>query len=266
MKKIFQKLRRKNKEDPCNDFSMKKLNDLSDHLVHELRTPLVAIKGGISGVRDCMGKLVQTYQIAKNNKLSIPEIFPQEFESLKEALENSEKEAYYVINYINWVSLITKEVNLNPTEFTKFFLRQCIKKAFLSYPVRTKQQENILAQDFAFKDFEILGKEDLLADVFRVIIMNALTYIESSLPKKGGIEISTSHDHRNNTLYFRSVGSRETGDDLSEIFDLFFSYKEFKFGFGLNYCKTIILQMGGEIRCQKQGKNAIEFVLSFPRI
>ena len=70
-------------------------------LSHELRTPMATIKTGISGVKDFLPALIAAYKIAQSRNLPIPEIQSRHLDMLTKTLNNVEKEARFVSDYIN---------------------------------------------------------------------------------------------------------------------------------------------------------------------
>jgi hypothetical protein len=68
---------------------------------HELRTPLAAIKTGVSGVKDFLPALIESYHMAVKNRLPVPEIQPRHLEVLTKTLDNVEKEAQFISDYVN---------------------------------------------------------------------------------------------------------------------------------------------------------------------
>lgn len=76
-------------------------------ITHELRTALIAITVAIGAVKTCLPTLIESYTLGKKNGLKFGEIPLEKLEMLEKLLENSEKEIYFVNDYMN---MLTKRV------------------------------------------------------------------------------------------------------------------------------------------------------------
>lgn len=57
-------------------------NQVSLFIAHELRTPLASIELGITGAKMYFPKLLDSYRLARKNKINVPDISPKHFETL----------------------------------------------------------------------------------------------------------------------------------------------------------------------------------------
>lgn len=69
------------------------LRTLGMHLIHDLRTPLAAIKAGASGIQDFLPVLIDAYQKACQAKLLDDSIQPRHLELLTQTLDHIEASA-----------------------------------------------------------------------------------------------------------------------------------------------------------------------------
>lgn len=240
------------------------LKKIGEDITHELRTPLSTIKGGISGVKDCLDRLIKAYTVASNHNLEIPDIFPQELSSLEDALDNCEREAYYASNYVNMLSAHLVDETILPGELENLSIRECIKDSFYLYPYRTITQKKMLQIDLQFFDFTFRGKKASILQVFSNLIRNSIRNIGQE--QSGGIDVTTKLENNYNCVIFKDSGSNMENQDLVRIFERFYSGLNQGIGLGLHFCKRVMQAIGGDIICQKLDNGKIQFLLTFPLV
>ena len=112
-------------------------------------------------------------------------------------------------------------------------------------------------------DFMFKGVESMYVFVIFNLVMNALYFLR--LDPKGGIFIKTRRGERMNGVIVRDTGPGIAKDNLTRIFDPFFtSGKKGGTGLGLAYCKRVMRLFGGDITCESVQGEYTEFTLGFP--
>jgi len=113
------------------------------------------------------------------------------------------------------------------------------------------------------EDFMFRGVEAMYVFVVFNLVMNALYFLR--LDPKGGIFIKTRRGERMNSVVVRDTGPGIAKDNLTRIFDPFFtSGKKGGTGLGLAYCKRVMRLFGGDITCESVQGEYTEFTLGFP--
>ncbi len=241
----------------------KKLEQIGEDIAHELRTPLITLKAGISGIKDCMDKLIEIYHVATNTpNLKVPELLPQELISLKEVLDHCERETYYISNYTNILSANLIDAPYQE-ELDVISIKECVKKAFYTYPYRTKFQKNILSIDFTFDDFKFIGNEMAMVYLFSNLIKNAMREIEEN--GNGFVDITTKIGNDKSIVIFKQTGKKISEKKSREIFDRFCTMN-INNGLGLYFCKRVMKAMQGDIIYQSNDNGCNEFILKFLNI
>ena len=84
------------------------------------------------------------------------------------------------------------------------------------------------------------------------------------MPTGGALTINTNifKEHLNIDITDTGLGIRE--EDLSQIFDPFFTVKDEGTGLGLSISKSIIEQHNGTIKVQSETNKGTKFIISLP--
>jgi PAS domain S-box-containing protein len=108
----------------------------------------------------------------------------------------------------------------------------------------------------------ILGNETLLQQVFINLLINAV----DSMPDGGSLRVSVQAKEPNVTVSIADTGCGIASDDLSLIFDPFYTRSPYKkgTGLGLSICYSIIKQLQGSIRAASTAGKGSEFVVELP--
>lgn len=113
-------------------------------------------------------------------------------------------------------------------------------------------------------DFQFRGSKLLMQHILFNLIKNALYAIATA--RRGEIKIWTEAGDRQNYLYFKDTAKGMSNQQLSRLFNHFYTTTFMGTGIGLSFCKLVMNGFGGNIICEAQeGEHAL-FILSFPRI
>jgi two-component system CAI-1 autoinducer sensor kinase/phosphatase CqsS len=237
---------------------------LAADVAHELRTPLVAIKSGIGGIREFLPQLIEAYKAAKDEKLHIPEIQPRHLNLLDKILNSIEQELFFVSSHVNMLAMNLSLINSYADELQCCSIRSSLQQAFVVYPYRSDRQRKLAVKDFGFDDFSFKGNSFLIEYVFLNLIKGAIYRIEHG--GKGKIEIVSTEEGFTNKLCFKDTGTGIASSILPYVFDESFSTHKDSVGLGLFYCQKIMQVLKGDINCHSEEGVYTEFVLSFPKI
>lgn len=223
----------KNKEKEQSD-KIKAMKNLAGAIVHEIRTPLCAIRMNVNNL----------YKVT--NKESEDKI-------KKSILDN--------LNYLNSTIEMTlaKLRNQHDVPCEYISISECIKFAMDMYPFDQDEREK-LHLDIK-DDYTLHCNKNLMSQVLFNLLHNAFHQIK--IDRKGEIFITTRSIK--DKKHILSVKDTANGIDKhsASVFEPFNSKKNNGTGIGLFFCKTSIRSMNGCIRCESINGKFTEFIMEF---
>jgi two-component system, OmpR family, aerobic respiration control sensor histidine kinase ArcB len=224
-------------------------------IAHELRTPLMSLQFGISNLRSDLSELSELLSKTENSKRG-----EEILSSTRDTLDAMERE-------INLSSLTIDLLleNVKPSIRVKegqFSMKECVNNALSRYPFKGEQKSWIHWEPSV--DFWVSGKELLFSHVLFNLLKNALYFVAKV--NKGGIFIELKAGESYNYLYFKDTGAGISPENLSHIFDRFFSQTSHGAGIGLAYCKMVVESLGGNIECESVEGEYTLFKIALPNI
>jgi len=248
-----------------NQKKMEAIAGASNTIAHELRTPLLSIRSGISGIDRYLPSLLEGYALARNHGLPVRAIRTAHHRELKLVLERIENEAEYSNMVIDLLLFNASQTRIDIRQFTRTSMADCIEAALDRYPFKSDQERAIVywrqGQDFNFR-----GSSVLMVHVLFNLLKNALQSIAAA--DKGDIAIWISHTEHSNRLHFRDTGQGIEADTLTHVFEHFYTtmLPGHGSGIGLAFCRMVMTSFGGSIDCTSDPGQFTEFVLAFPRV
>jgi signal transduction histidine kinase len=236
-------------------------------IAHELRTPLLAIRTGASGLGRYLPSLLETYSIAQQGSLEVPKIRLVHLQSMDGVLERIEQEAIHSNAIIDMLLANARFTGGYSHAADTCSIAQSVRTALERYPFREGERQKVLT-DLA-TDFSFQGSEMLMVHVLFNLLKNALrgmASVESAL-----ISIRLVTGPRNSQLLFRDTGAGISADVLPHIFTRFYTSSagvddaSIGTGIGLAFCRDVMRAMGGTIDCKSVEGMFTEFTLTFPR-
>lgn len=232
---------------------------VSASIAHEMRTPLSTMYNSAQGLKTYLPSLLNGYQLAKDNKLSVPEIHNQKLQILKDFPDHfitvSRRTLSLVDIFLTKFGTVDNHLPLEPIS-----IKHCIDRALLEYPFYPEEQKQLV--QFQTFDFTFYGEEALTIHLFSNLLKNSLHQI--AVANRGEIRIWASKDEGFNVISFYDNASGIKVAELGKIFDRFYSSREHGTGIGLAYCKRVMELFGGKILCRSQYGEYTEFQLYFP--
>lgn len=236
-------------------------------IAHELRTPLLAIRAGASGLGRYLPSLLETYSIAQNDGLAVPKIRLVHLQSMDGVLSRIEQEAIHSNAIIDMLLANARFTGGYSHRHTTCSIAQLTRNALERYPFRDGERERVLT-DLA-TDFTFEGSDVLMVHVLFNLLKNALRGIASV--DGALISIRLVAGPRANQLLFRDTGPGIAPDVLPHIFTRFYTSSaglddaSIGTGIGLAFCRDVMRAVGGAIDCQSVEGMFTEFALTFPR-
>ncbi len=233
------------------------------NIAHELRTPLLGIKAGAAGIERYLPSLFNGYELAKQHGLNVPEIRKAHYDTILPTLKTIQLEANYANTVIDMLLVnLSKKPEANSI-FALSSMRECVLLAIERYPF-TSEIEKKLLQIAPEHDFKFYGSSLLMTHVLFNLIKNALYFIAKA--NKGEISIRLLPGNKFNELIFRDTGSGIAKQNLSHIFERFYTTTGVGNGVGLAFCKTVIEGFGGHINCESAVGEYTQFTIVLPSI
>lgn len=238
----------------------------ANNVAHELRTPLLGIKGAAIGINKHLPVLLNAYQLAKQHQLPVGNIRINQYDNMVSALQRLEQEVDYSNTIIDMLLLNSKQINFAQTSFTSCSMANCVRIALERYPFSSANQRNHVFFHES-PDFNFNGSEIIMVHVLFNLIKNAMRAI--SMARKGDIEIFLESGRENNKLRVRDSGLGIPPDVLPHVFERFYSWSRENgalsgTGVGLAFCKTAVESFGGQITCESVFGEFTELILTFP--
>ncbi|KTD64351.1 sensor protein LuxN [Legionella spiritensis] len=230
-------------------------------IAHELRTPLLGLKSGAVAMASYSPQLLQAYSLAREQGLPVHIIRParlQQLEGLNERMINE-------INYANTIidMLLIKagrEQSLQNCKIEACSMAECILEALRRYPFKSRAERALIHWE---GDFNFAGSRLLMQHVLFNLLKNALYAI--STVQKGDITLWVTETEKWNILYFKDSAKGMSEQQLSKLFDHFYTTTYMGTGIGLSFCKLVMNRFGGNIACTAKEGAYTQFELRFPK-
>lgn len=229
---------------------------------HDWVSPLTVIRYQQEQVDKNLPLLIETYNLAKNAGLNVPEISDKDLERLKIVTDSENSKVAYLWQYLTRMNKKFMYTEL-PTEPKSFSIKECVNNSINSFePVYGFDENYSLKVDLV--EGGILGNPDTLTYVCYELLSNADYYLRHA-GSGATLSISGKSDGGEYYLSFKNDGVGITNDDLAKVFEPYFSTRN-KIGLGLYYVDNAVKTLGGKIECFSNEKDYVEFILEFPII
>jgi signal transduction histidine kinase len=235
-------------------------------VAHELRTPLLSVKSGASGLRQYLPVLLEAYRLAIERKLMAASIRGTHLDSMAGVLDRIEMEADRSNTIIDMLLYTVRGLGVEGKELVPCLMSNCVDTALRRYPFAS-DKERALVQLELKADFSFLGSELLMVHVIFNLLKNALRHI--AIAGKGTISIRLETDRHENRLVFLDTGTGIPADVLPHIFTRYYVWPKHgrgvveTTGVGLSFCREVVHAFGGSIECSSRMDEYTEFLIRF---
>jgi two-component system sensor histidine kinase HydH len=214
------------------------IGELVAGLAHEIRNPLMAIKGfaELQGETDIQEK-----------KQEYTEIIVREANRMDKLIER-------LLCFSRPGSDLITSVDLN----------EVLKNTLVLAEMRASGMEVVFEHNLAQYLPNIIANEEQLRQVFLNILINAI----QAMDKKGMIRVSTFYDGDNGSVCasFTDTGPGIAPENITKLFDPFFTTKVNGTGLGLSVARHLMASWGGTISVTSVLHEGSTFTLCFPVI
>jgi two-component system phosphate regulon sensor histidine kinase PhoR len=215
---------------------------------HELRTPLTTIKGFAVTLQD---ELAEQDDSHLNHYV---DIIDREVDRLSR-----------LVNDLLDISLIESgKIKLN---YQRISLNTIVEQAVRQFEGKAKEANIKFSLDLGDKDFQMIGDDDRLTQVFINLIDNSIKYS----PEGGTIFISLDEDEDNVYAEVRDTGMGIAEEELPHLFERFYRVEKARSrkyggtGLGLSIVQAIVADHGGKIDVKSKLNQGTSFKITFPK-
>lgn len=244
--------RRKMQEQLLISDRMASVGTLAAGVAHEINNPLAAVVANL--------ELVARDLAALSDELQIDDRLQEVFEELRDARDGADR-LRHIVRDLKIFSRSTDEERRGPVEVRRV-LESSLRMAWNEIRHRAR-----LVKDYADVP-AVDANEARLGQVFLNLIVNAAQAIREGNAQQNVIRVSTAMDGRSGrvAIEIRDSGSGIPPENLSRIFDAFFTTKPVGVGtgLGLSICHRIVTSLGGEIAVDSQIGKGTTFRVLLP--
>lgn len=236
-------------------------------VAHELRTPLLSVKSGASGLKHYIPVLLDAYRLAVDRNLVTGSIRAAHLDSMSGVLDRIESEADRSNTVIDMLLYTVRGLGMEGRELVPCMMSHCVDTSLRRYPFASDRERGLVQWDIK-ADFSFLGSELLMVHVIFNLLKNALRHI--AIAGKGTILIRLEAGPLMNRLVFRDTGTGIPADVLPHIFTRYYAWPKHgrgvveTTGVGLSFCREVVNAFGGRIDCRSQPGEYTEFSIAFP--
>lgn len=229
-------------------------------IAHELRTPLLGIKSGAKAMARYSPQLFEAYQLAKEQGLLNSTLRENRLQQLQEVSARVISEIDYANTIIDMLLVKAgRENSLQNCVLEACSIADCLTEAMSRYPFKSARERALVSWQ---GDFNFTGSKLLMQHVLFNLLKNALYAIATA--QKGEIQIWTETLDKFNILHFRDSAKGMSTQQLSRLFNHFYTTTFMGTGLGLSFCKLVMHRFGGDIHCKAAQGEFTQFSLYFP--
>jgi two-component system sensor histidine kinase AtoS len=112
--------------------------------------------------------------------------------------------------------------------------------------------------------YEVLPKLSLDPELIKTCIFNIVLNAFQAMPGGGKLSVSAKASDSKVSLIFEDTGIGLSKENLSRVFDPFFSTKETGLGLGLAMTRKVVEEHGGKVDFQSAEGKGSTITMSFP--
>lgn len=236
LKQAYQTLE-ENIEEMKHSESLAAMGKFSACIVHELRNPLTSIEGFI-------------------------QLLPRKYDSPKfrdKFIETTTRETERINKFVDRLLKFGRpvELNLQLCTITKVILSVIESSRMQLSKAKIKVNENFSSG---------LPKINIDSELIVQVLSNLMNNAIHAMPEGGTLTISASPEEKKNfiTITIKDTGCGIAKQDLSKIFEPFYTTKSQGTGLGLAIIRNIIDKHNGSINCESIAGKGTSFIIKLP--
>lgn len=208
-------------------------------IAHEIRNPLNFISLSID-------HLQEKYVPLEGNK---KEKFESLMKSIKQEIQRLNKLVGDFLDYGRPIKLSLREVELH-----------ILIDDVLALVLAKAEKDNVEI----IRQYEESPRLFLDPELIKTCIFNVVVNAFQAMPSGGRLTVSTKASENRVSIVFEDTGSGVSRENLSKVFDPFFSTKETGLGLGLALTKRVIEEHSGKVDFQSVEGKGSTIIMSFP--
>ena len=223
------------------------LTALGASVAHELKAPLLTIETEAEALRRSVVGLNA----------------PDDCVAQVDSIRAGQAHASTIIEML-LVGVASSDTSLHETE--SLSARDMLDSMLHRYPFRSSRDKEKVTKSMS-AEFTVSGSELLIMHVLFNLLKNAFRAIEDQPDGEITVIADLDADSGRPVIRVRDNGCGIAPSVLPRVFDDFFTTSRLGrgSGIGLAFCKRVMKQHGGEIRCESEYGLWTEFTLLFPR-
>ena len=236
-------------------------------IVHDLRTPITAIKTTVDFLHRILPQLIELAKESKSSSNLLSENswdYLQSLAPITDIQESVKMMTDFISTTLTELASANKAVSseLTKEQLTQNSSYRIIENSINAYPFTALEKNTVTA--YVNYDFAFMGNSILSMKILFNLIKNALEQI--ALNGSGKIIISTRKEEHFNIISIKDTAGGAPAEYISQFFNGYFTTKTNGTGIGLAFCKKTMLSFGGDIQCLSVEGESMEFILKFPSL
>jgi two-component system, CAI-1 autoinducer sensor kinase/phosphatase CqsS len=235
------------------------------NIAHELRTPLLGMKGAAGAISHYLPELTHAYRLAQDAGLPVREVRSSRLNQLAQAANRIDEEIDYSNVIIDMLLVSAGQGAMRTDDDGIHSASETVDAALKRYPFKS-DRERELVQYVCQSEFQYRGSCLLLTHTIFNLIKNALHSVLRA--GKGHITVTIHRNGKHHLISVRDTGTGISEKDQRHMFEQFYSSKSIDegSGVGLSFCKRVMESMDGSITCKSRLGEYAEFTLIFPEL
>lgn len=233
--RIFQMRRNswmKGQEEVLRTEKMKMVGELAAGMAHEIRNPLTSIKGFIQLSKNQGYNIKPWYEVIMGEITRVGELTAEFLHFSKPHASNMKKDS----------------------------LTDCVVSVYSLCKSEAASYGHLFKIELSDMPVDIIMDRDKIIQVLINLIRNSFQAMEST----GNVRISLGMEERMAVIQVSDTGKGIADEDLTRIFDPFYTTKEEGTGLGLSLCQKIVEDHEGKISVHSELGIGTTFTLRFP--
>ena len=225
---------------------------LGGAIAHEVRTPLSGLIMSAQAINEVLGKAMEPAK-SKNRKRMF-KMDKDDYDYLIQVNESIQKIGKQGVNTVDSI-LTSLKSSVVGDEKKLYLIKECVEQTIAECSIFNENVKNI--EISIKKNFRIKCSLHYFQHLLFNLIKNSYKY--------GGANVRIKIWTKGSNLHFKDYGKGISREDLSNIFDRFYTKSKTGTGIGLAFCKMVMKDLGGDIECKSELGKYAEFILVFPK-
>lgn len=217
-------------------------NDFINNFSHELKTPIVSIRG--------FARQLQREDLTEKERREYAEIIAEE----------SDRLARLSISILELSKLENQQI---PGERSEFYLDEQIRRCILLYENLWSDKGIEIIPEM--EEIKVFSNAELLEHVWKNLLSNAIKFT----PVGGSVRVLLSYDEQRITVVFEDTGVGMSEETMHHIFEKFYqgdpSHHPAGYGIGLAMAQRAAMLLGGRIDVESELGKGSRFTVTLPR-